>query len=123
MKKAIAASALVVLSMTTYGQGIYVPHGFMIGNAYEQMSPLERQRYLAGVMDGYLTAPMFAMKEVPRIVTLQRCVLVMQLNDRQLAAIVDKYMSENPEQWGQDMNILTFQAIRGACLKVDIPLD
>lgn len=120
--KTIGVALLGLAAAGSYAAPVLVPHGFIKGNAYEQMSPAEKQRYAAGVFDGMVLAPMFANVGVPETLRLQQCALAMNLDDAQLMAIVDKYMANVPEQWGLDMGWLVYRALIDACNKTGHPL-
>lgn len=114
---------LTALSSGATAQSVYVPHGFETGNDYQQMMPLERQRYAAGVLDGYMAAPMLAVRDLPVVRALQRCDEKMALTDVQLQAIIDRYMADNPERWGDDMGELVLNALINACRKIGAPIS
>ncbi|MBM5622056.1 hypothetical protein, partial [Burkholderia pseudomallei] len=64
MKKMITGLALVAVSAACQAQNtsprIFVPGGFVDGNAYQRFSTLEKLRYLEGVFDGIFYAPAIA---------------------------------------------------------------
>ncbi|MDF3084379.1 hypothetical protein [Burkholderia sola] len=91
--------------------GIFVPGGFVDGNAYHRFSTLERQRYLEGVFDGIFYAPAIAMKDLPRAVKLHDFAVNHGMTNVQMAAIVDKYMNDNPERWGNPMTNNAYTAM------------
>ncbi|WP_186210227.1 hypothetical protein [Burkholderia gladioli] len=113
---------LAVLASSVPAQSVYVPHGFTTGNDYQQMTPIERGRFDVGVFDGFMAAPMLAEKDLPQARALQRCSGAMSLTNVQLVAIVDKYVADNPERWGDDMSVLELNAIIAACRKIGYPI-
>ncbi|MGS0625834.1 Rap1a/Tai family immunity protein [Ralstonia sp. VS2407] len=120
----ILAGMIVACATAVHAAGsVNVPRGYMNGNAYQSFSDLEKRRYVTGVVDGLLMAPIMAMKDTPRAIRLQSCEINHQMTDSQLVAIVDKYMAEHPESWGDDMAGLIFRSIRAACATVGSPLD
>lgn len=124
MKKMIAAALLAALTMTAEAElSIPVPQGFFTGNKYEQFSAIEKRRYVSGVIDGLLVSPAMALTSLPRALNLQRCELAAHMTDAQIQAIVDKFMANNPERWGEDMGGLVFGAMLQACAKEGTPLD
>ncbi|WP_321891653.1 hypothetical protein, partial [Burkholderia cenocepacia] len=64
----------------------------------------ERQRYLEGVFDGIFYAPIIAMKDLPRAVKRHGCAVNLGMTNMHMAAIVDKYMTDNPDRWGAVTN-------------------
>jgi hypothetical protein len=124
MRRKIAAAMLVSLAMTAEtAHGIRVPQGFFTGNNYEQLSQIEKVRYVTGVFDGLLSSPLMAKDSLPRAENLQRCELAAHITDIQIKAIVDKFLADNPERWGEDMGSLVFGAMLQACAKEGAPLD
>lgn len=123
MRKIRVLWMMMLVSSAASAQSIYVPHGFETGNDYQQMSPIEKQRYLVGVLDGFMAAPMLAVRDLPVVRALQRCDQKMGLTDLQLRAIVDKFVEDNPERWGDDMDELVLNAMIGACRKIGAPVN
>lgn len=123
MKKILVGMILACAAMAHAAGSVNVPRGYMSGNAYQGFSDLEKRRYVTGVVDGLLMAPIMAMRDTPRAIRLQSCEINHQITDNQLVAIVNKYMAEHPESWGDDMAGLVFRAIRAACATVGSSLD
>ncbi|KWW37565.1 hypothetical protein ACUXAV_000794 [Cupriavidus metallidurans] len=123
MKKTIVAALLAALAMTASAQSIMVPQGFFTGNTYQQLTDIDKRRYVIGVIDGLLASPLMAKGSLPRAEKLQRCELAAHMTDIQIKAIVDKFMSSNPERWGEDMGSLVFIALQAACTKLGVALD
>jgi hypothetical protein len=124
MKRKVAAGMLSAVAMAANAAGgVFVPHSLMTGSQYQQFSPAERQRYVAGVVDGFFFAPMLAATQVMRVYKLQACAVDHQMNDAVITAIVDKFVADNPEIGGEDMHYIVFRAMRGACAKLGNPID
>jgi len=86
--------------------------GFLTGNDFRRLSEAEKTAYLMGVWDGYLYAPAIGGKSENDQV-LKECIPGLQSD--QLLAIVNKYVRENPEQWGGPMNEIVFAALPKEC--------
>lgn len=88
-----------------------VPFGFYTGERFLDLNENDKRMYTEGLIDGFLGSGLFggSSEAVP---TLKDCITGM--NDRQLAAIL-KFVKDNPERWQQQMNILGFNALNGAC--------
>ncbi|WP_323122449.1 hypothetical protein [Burkholderia alba] len=102
---------------------IFLPGEFVDGNAYRQFSTLEKQRYLEGVFDGIFYAPAIAMKDLPHAVKLHDCAVNHGMTNVQMAAIVEKYMNDNPERWGDPMTNNAYTAMILACRKLGTPVE
>lgn len=127
MKKMITGLALVAVSAACQAQNtsprIFVPGGFVGGNAYQRFSTLEKLRYLEGVFDGIFYAPAIAMKDLPRSVKLHDCAVGHGMTNVQIAAVVGKYMTDNPERWGDPMSNSAYSAMILACRKLGTPAE
>ena len=88
--------------------------GFVAGNQYISLSPNARQKYIAGVIDGFLTSPAFG---APKTNTgwIERC--IQGMSDQQIDTIVLGFLNEHPERTHYPMTIITYSAMKGACLK------
>lgn len=91
--------------------------GFENGNSYERMNSEQRLLYVVGVFDGLM---MFDTNSPGNAV--KKCVTDMQTPSGQLLAIVDKYMTDHPEDWGYSMSSNVYTALRDACIKTGHPL-
>jgi hypothetical protein len=88
-------------------------HGFISGNSYRDMPTVGQQGYVIGVVDGMLTAPAFGAPSGMKS-WLGKCIDTGIRSD-QLKAIVDKYLSENPDRWDDDMAFIILSAILPVC--------
>jgi hypothetical protein len=123
MRKMIVAGLLASFVVTAHAAGVQVPRGRITGNTYQQFSAPQKQSYVIGVVDGLFASPVMAMTDVPRALRLVTCVNNAQMTDAQIQAIVDKFMTNNPERWGEGMGSLVYGAMREACAKENTPLD
>ncbi|AOK59169.1 hypothetical protein WM29_08595 [Burkholderia ubonensis] len=119
----VLIAASVACEAQNMSPRIFVPGGFVDGSAYQRFSSLERQRYLEGVFDGIFYAPVIAMKDLPRAVKLHDCAVNHGMTNVQMAAIVDKYMNDNPERWGDPMTNNAYTAMVQACRKLGTPAE
>jgi hypothetical protein len=120
MRKVVASALFAVGALTCQAESLYTPGGFVTGNEYRQKSETSRYGYLQGLFDGYMFAPFIAGSNHTTAVRLHDC--ASQMTPIQLSAIVDKFMNENPERWGEEMNLLAYSAIFLACQKIGKPL-
>jgi hypothetical protein len=86
--------------------------GFYRGNDFRKLSEPEKATYLIGMWDGYMFAPAIGGKSI-NDQTLHDC--IPDLESDQLLAIVNKYMNEHPERWGDPMNLIVFNALPANC--------
>ena len=93
-------------------EGVMIKKGFLTGNTYRDLSPLGKRGYVMGFSDGVFIAPLLSAPKA-EILWLEQCMVGM--TDVQIVAIIDKWLADNPAQWHDQMNILTYSALRGSC--------
>lgn len=86
--------------------------GFLKGNQFRRLSDAEKTAYLTGMWDGYMFAPAIGGKSKNDQI-LNDCIPNLQAD--QLLAIVNKYMDEHPEHWGESMNWIVYSALPKSC--------
>ncbi len=87
--------------------------GFLTGNAFRELSEAEKIAYLMGIWDGYIFALSFAGEPPATVQTFIDC--IPHLENHQLLAIVNKYMQEHPERWGDPMGSIVSAALPKEC--------
>ncbi len=87
--------------------------GFLTGNDFRELSEDEKTAFLEGVWDGYAFALSFAGEPPAALLTFSDCIPHLQ-ND-QLLAIVNKFMQEHPERWGDPMAAIVYAASPKKC--------
>jgi hypothetical protein len=132
MKKLIVGAALSAAAITNLASAkpfdpndVFSPHpGFFTGSHYEALSSPERLRYLDGLMDGFLYAPMLAANgysDHKSIEQLSQCNAAVGMTDIQFLKIVDDYMNTHPDYWGAPMNGSAAAALAQFCKKTRHP--
>ncbi|MBL6791504.1 MAG: hypothetical protein ISQ46_05630 [Methylophilaceae bacterium] len=94
--------------------------GFQTGNDYLEKSNSERSNYIMGITDGVLSSLLYLNKEIPSealddVESLKTCLTSRVENLKQLTAIVDKYLQNNPERWAEPMSLLYYNSVKGIC--------
>ncbi|MGH8542100.1 MAG: Rap1a/Tai family immunity protein [Gammaproteobacteria bacterium] len=92
--------------------GVPVHEGFITGNEYQEFSDLQKRRYVIGVLDGLLLAPLLAAPNA-EVEWLGRCITGM--TDTQVVAIVAKYLQQNPHRWHESMHVLVYSVFVTTC--------
>ena len=105
---------LCVFAIATHGQKplVVVPFGFYTGERFLDLNENDKRMYTEGLIDGFLGSGLFG-GSTEAVRTLKDCITGM--DDKQLAAILTKFVKDNPERWQQPINILAFNALNGAC--------
>jgi hypothetical protein len=119
IKRLIAVASLSILVMVPwqYSQTLS-PHpvpSFASGQTFLGWSENQRIIYTMGLMDGFATGAVLTddswrlyQRELP-----PQCVSAM--SSGQMAAIIEKYLGENPEQWDKSMSTIGWNAMQRAC--------
>ncbi|KVQ75731.1 hypothetical protein WK07_20345 [Burkholderia multivorans] len=127
MKKMIIGAALLAASVACQAQSpsprIYLPGAFVNGNAYQRYNSLQRQVYIQGLVDGIFYSSVIAGRDLSRVMKLSDCASSHNMTDVQIVAIVDKYMADHPEHWGDPMSLTAHTALALACRKLGAPTE
>src|SRR5689334_6256761 len=112
MKYLLALIALI-LAINVYAnqQTVKISPGFFTAKDYLDMSDTEKRAYVTGQINGMLVAPFFGAAE-DKLTWLKTC--SSKMSDEQLASILTRYVSDQTNQQ-QNLNVVTFTALRAAC--------
>ena len=84
---------LTAMIVSAGEQGVLIHNGFGTGQDYIKMSSVQKRAYAMGSVNGILLAPLFrAPKEKVQWLELY----VENMTDVQIAAILSKYLEDNP---------------------------
>jgi hypothetical protein len=118
MKKAIIAISLSLICALFFAQpaptvpeGTLVKAGFGTGREYLKMTKAEKWAYAMGAVNGMHNASMFG---APENHTKWFDDFLAGMSNEQVAAIITKFLNDNPERWHEPLNILTYNAIEHA---------
>ncbi len=115
MKRLLALLALItVVNVYAQQQTVKISPGFFTGKDYLDMSDTEKRAYVTGEINGMLVAPFFGAPE-ENLGWLKQCSA--RMSDEQLAAILSRYIRDQPTQMQTNLNVVTFNALREACRK------
>lgn len=91
----------------------------MNGNRWMRLSEATQDLYVAGVMDAWehVTAISKTNPEIANFVRIVSCASDRGMTYGQIAAIVKKYMKDNPAEWHYTMASLVWTAMNDACGK------
>ena len=87
-------------------------HGYQTGNGYLQMPDSQRNAYVMGLFDGFMSSTIIG-GDVTVAERVKSCMSGMKSN--QVMVIFDKYLRDKPPAWHEDSNILFLQAISHVC--------
>lgn len=115
MKRLLPLIALVAF-VTVYAnqQTVKISPGFFNGKDYLDMSDTEKRAYVTGEINGMLVAPFFGAPE-ENLNWLKTC--SSKMSDEELAAILSRFIRDQPGQMQTNLNVVTFNALREACKK------
>ena len=91
---------------------VVVYSGFLSGAEFLNMNNAEKNSYACGLIDGVLASSLFG-ANAKKIEKLNSCVLGM--SNIQIAAIIEKYLEDNPEIWHKPLNLSTYRAFSEFC--------
>lgn len=118
MKRFALIAALCLVSASTiaqvdYDQPVTIHNGFISGNDFISWTSAMKQKYAMGLIDGMFLAPLMSGTDFPRSKSLGQC--VENMTNKQVVAILDKYLSEHPESWHKYMHLLAWNALKEPC--------
>jgi len=113
MKHLLPLIALIAfVTIHANQQTVKISPGFFSGKDYFDMTDTERRAYATGAINGMLVAPFFGAPE-ENLSWLKTCTA--KMSDEQIAAILTKYIRDQPNQMETNLNVVTFNAMRDAC--------
>ena len=109
-----------IMSTVNADELLILPSGYISGNDYLAKNESEKKFYIAGLTDGLLGSAIFANSADPVVALdnvdrLDECLTSKITNLKQLTAIVDKYLENNPERWASPMYILYRLSVAEVC--------
>jgi hypothetical protein len=115
MKLLLPLIALIAF-ITVYAnqQTVKISPGFFSGKDYLDMTDTEKRAYVTGQINGMLVAPFFGAPE-ENLSWLKTCSA--RMSDEELAAILSRFLRDQPGQMQTNLNVATFSALREACRK------
>jgi len=115
MKRLLALLALLLfVNVYANQQTVKISPGFFSGKDYLDMSDTEKRAYVTGEINGMLVAPFFGAPE-ENLSWLKTC--SSKMSDEDLAAVLSRFIRDQPGQMQTNLNVVTFNALREACKK------
>ena len=114
MKRLLLLIALAFVTVSANQQTVKISPGFFSGKDYLDMSDTEKRAYVTGEINGMLVAPFFGAPE-ENLAWLKTCSA--KMSDEDLAAILTRFIRDQPGQMQMNLNVVTFNALREACKK------
>lgn len=114
MKRLLLLIALAFVTVSANQQTVKISPGFFSGKDYLDMSDTEKRAYVTGEINGMLVAPFFGAPE-ENLAWLKTCSA--KISDEDLAAILTRFIHDQPSQMQTNLNVVTFNALREACKK------
>ena len=114
MKRLLLLIALAFVTVSANQQTVKISPGFFSGKDYLDMSDTEKRAYVTGEINGMLVAPFFGAPE-ENLAWLKTC--SGKMSDEDLAAILSRFIRDQPGQMQTNLNVVTFNALREACKK------
>ena len=112
MKHLLALIALfAIVNVYAAQQTVKISPGFFTARDYLDLSDTEKRAYVTGQINGMLVAPFFGASE-ENLIWLKTC--SGKMSDEELASTLTRYIRDQPNQQ-QNLNVVTFTALREAC--------
>ena len=91
---------------------VSVQKGFLTGEEFLKLSERDKVSYTMGIIDGYLSAPMFGAED-KYVAWISTC--IKGKTNTQITAILVKYLEDNAVRWDKSVQFLMFEALKKAC--------
>ena len=114
MKRLLLLIGLAFVTVSANQQTVKIGPGFFSGKDYLDMSDTEKRAYVTGEINGMLVAPFFGAPE-ENLAWLKTCSA--KISDEDLAALLTRFIRDQPGQMQTNLNVVTFNALREACKK------
>lgn len=109
---ALTAAVSVALGSVSRAEGVWVANAFMSGHEYLALPESRQSAYVMGLVDGIFIGPLFGASEA-RVKALQSC--LQGNNNIQIAAILTKYIKDQPERWHDGAHALFYSRMFELC--------
>jgi len=102
---------LAAATISTADESVLIHNGFGTGQDYVKLSEPQKLVYVMGAINGMIIAPLFGAPK-DKMGWLES--YIENMTDEQVAAILSKYLQDNPGRWHDGLNILMYQALKEA---------
>jgi len=102
---------LAAATLYAVDKPILVHNGFGTGQDYIKMSESQKRAYAMGSINGMIIAPLLGAPK-DKMGWLES--YVENMTDEQVAAILSKYLQDNPGRWHDGLNVLMYSAVKEA---------
>jgi len=110
-----AAFLLFLLTASSAQQAakpVFVAGGYGTAKEFNDFSASEKHAYAVGLINGLAVSGLLGADE-EKLQILHSCIHPME--STQVAAILDKYIKDHPEEWHLPLAVQSYSALRGAC--------
>jgi hypothetical protein len=104
---------LLFFSKNSISEPREIHHGFLTGNTFLEMSESKKRGYAIGFIEAIFISPMFDNPK-ENTIWVEHCV-EKGMTDIQVSVIFEKFLKDNPSRWHEQMHILAWLALKGAC--------
>ncbi len=91
-----------------------IQNGFLNGTDLSVLTNQEMNNYVVGFVNGFLMAPLLGIDDACVREITTKCIV--NRTNFQLSAILRKWLQDNPREWHNSANNLTYRALIGACM-------
>jgi hypothetical protein len=105
-------ASVTLMGSVSRAEGVRIPNPFTTGQQFLDLSESYRTAYVMGLIDGVYIGPLFDASQAT-VGALQQCLL--GRNNRQIAAMLSKYIRDRPERWHEGANAMFYSLLFELC--------
>jgi hypothetical protein len=105
-------AAFTLVGNKAGAEAVQIPNAFVTGQKFISLSEADRVHYVMGLVDGIFLAPLYGGSE-SEVFALQTC--LKGRNNVQIAAILLKYIRDQPENWHEGAHTLFSRRLLSLC--------
>jgi ABC-type multidrug transport system permease subunit len=116
VKRAVLAILFLALpsGQTAPQKPKIVSNGFFKAHEFLDLNETQKVAFAMGFLDGIFIAPLLDAPDDGKFyVSLRTCTA--EMSGAQVAAIIEKYIRENPEDWHLQLHMVAFNSLLTAC--------
>ena len=102
---------LAAVTLFAADERVWIHDGFGTGQDYIKMSESQKRAYAMGAINGMIIAPLLGAPK-DKMGWLES--YIENMTDEQVAAILSKYLQDNPGRWHDGLHILMYSAVKEA---------
>jgi len=104
----------VPFGQTTTQKTKIITNGYLKASEFLNLNDTQKEAFAIGFLDGIFVAPLLDAPDDGKFyVSLRTCTA--EMPGKQVAAIIEKYIRDNPEDWHLQLHTVAFNSLLKAC--------